>query len=37
MEISLKARSAGVVSDWLVAKGTPVNAGQRIAVFKPHQ
>ncbi|MRV74922.1 urea carboxylase [Duganella sp. FT92W] len=36
MEISLRAGAAGVVTEWLVAKGTPVNAGQRIAVFKPH-
>jgi urea carboxylase len=35
MEISLRASSAGTVTDWLVAKGTPVNAGQRIAIFKP--
>jgi urea carboxylase len=36
MEISLRARSDGTVTDWLVAKGTPVNAGQCIAIFKPH-
>ncbi|HEX7983684.1 MAG TPA: acetyl-CoA carboxylase biotin carboxyl carrier protein subunit, partial [Duganella sp.] len=36
MEISLRARHPGVLSEWLVAKGTPVNAGQRIAIFTPH-
>ncbi len=34
MEISLTARTAGVVTDWLLAKGTPVNAGQSIAIFE---
>ncbi len=36
MEISLRARRPGVLTEWLVAKGTPVNAGQRIAIFTPH-
>ena len=34
MEIPLTATSAGVLTEWLVAEGTPVNAGQGIAVFR---
>lgn len=33
MEIPLTATSAGVLSEWLVSEGTPVNAGQGIAIF----
>ncbi len=33
MEIPLTATNAGVLTEWLVAEGTPVNAGQGIAVF----
>jgi urea carboxylase len=34
MEIPLKATSAGVLVEWLVGEGTPVAAGQHIAVFR---
>ncbi|MGH8808641.1 MAG: carboxyltransferase domain-containing protein, partial [Noviherbaspirillum sp.] len=34
MEIPLVAANAGVLVEWLVGEGTPVAAGQRIAVFK---
>jgi urea carboxylase len=33
MEIPLAASRAGVLTEWLVTEGTPVNAGQGIAVF----
>jgi urea carboxylase len=33
MEIPLAASRAGVFAEWLVTEGTPVNAGQAIAVF----
>jgi urea carboxylase len=36
MEISVTATNAGVLTEWLVAEGTPVNAGQGIAVFQRH-
>ncbi|MET0963386.1 MAG: urea carboxylase [Noviherbaspirillum sp.] len=34
MEIPLTATSAGVLVEWLVGEGTPVAAGQHIAVFR---
>ncbi|MDB5961582.1 MAG: Urea carboxylase [Massilia sp.] len=34
MEIPVTASSAGVLTEWLVSEGTPVNAGQGIAVFQ---
>ena len=34
MEIPLTATRAGVVVEWLVSEGTPVAAGQHIAVLK---
>ena len=36
MEISVSATNAGILTEWLVAEGTPVNAGQGIAIFKLH-
>jgi urea carboxylase len=33
MEIPLAATRAGVITEWLVGEGMPVNAGQAIAVF----
>jgi urea carboxylase len=33
MEIPLTATDAGVLTEWLVSEGTPVGAGQHIAVF----
>jgi urea carboxylase len=35
MEIPLLASADGVLAEWLVSEGTPVNAGQGIAIFKP--
>ena len=34
MEIALHASGDGVLTEWLVGEGKPVNAGQNIAVFK---
>jgi urea carboxylase len=34
MEITLRAAGPGAVVEWLVGEGKPVNAGQRIAVFR---
>jgi urea carboxylase len=34
MEIPVTANNAGVLTEWLVSEGTPVNAGQGIAVFR---
>ena len=34
MEIPLAATHDGVLAEWLVGEGTPVNAGQYIAVFR---
>ncbi|NRR31101.1 urea carboxylase [Oxalobacteraceae bacterium] len=34
MEISVRATHDGVLSEWLVSEGKPVNAGQGIAVFQ---
>jgi urea carboxylase len=34
MEIALHATDAGVLTDWLVGEGTPVAAGQNIAIFR---
>ncbi|MDB5949171.1 MAG: Urea carboxylase, partial [Massilia sp.] len=36
MEIPVTASNAGVLTEWLVVEGTPVNAGQGIAVFQRH-
>jgi urea carboxylase len=33
MEIPLTATDAGVLTEWLVSEGTPVGAGQHIAIF----
>jgi urea carboxylase len=34
MEIPLTAPCAGTVTEWLVKEGTPVNAGQHVAVLR---
>jgi urea carboxylase len=34
MEISVTATHAGTLTEWLVAEGKPVNAGQGIAIFQ---
>jgi urea carboxylase len=33
IEIPLTATDAGVLTEWLVGEGTPVGAGQHIAIF----
>jgi urea carboxylase len=37
MEIAVKAGCDGVLTEWLVAEGKPVAAGQHIAVFTATQ
>jgi urea carboxylase len=37
MEIPLIATNAGTLTQWLVTEGSPVSAGQHIAIFGHHQ